>query len=127
MSKIHKRPFRLSKVAKTGSLYLALRQIYGIGHGRAIEVARSENIRNPKNARFSTLTTARIRRMEIFIESHFQVGQPLHLSVKGSVRKELDIGSYRGTRHRRGLSVRGQRTHGNARTQRHLASGRLRG
>jgi len=119
--------FRLSKVGKERSLYSALRQIYGIGRSRAYEIAQSQNISDPESVRFNILPAETIRGIEVFIEANFNVGQDLYLETKASIRNELDMGSYRGIRQRRGLPVRGQRTHGNAQTQRHLAPSRLRG
>jgi small subunit ribosomal protein S13 len=88
--------------------------IYGIGRSRSLKILKDIGIDN--NTRVKDLTEAEISRLREEI-SKYQVEGELRREVRGNIKRLMDIGSYRGLRHRRGLPVRGQRTKTNARTR----------
>jgi len=96
-------------------LEIGLTYIYGIGLTKSHEILQSLDI-NP-DTRVRDLTddeTARIRR---YIDSNLQVEGDLRREVQQNIKRKIEIGCYEGIRHRKGLPVRGQRTHTNARTR----------
>ena len=94
---------------------IAVTYIYGIGKPTAINVLRKANIDPNKRVKaWSDEETARVREI---IERELKVEGDLRREISMNVKRLMDIGSYRGIRHRRGLPVRGQRTHTNARTR----------
>ena len=94
---------------------IALTSIYGIGRSRAIEILDKVGLDpNAKPETWSDEETRTVRRM---IEDEYQVEGQLRTEVQLSVKRLMDIGCYRGLRHRKGLPVRGQRTQTNARTR----------
>ena len=96
-------------------LEIGLTYIYGIGLTKSHEILQSLDI-NP-DTRVRALTddeTARIRR---YIDSNLQVEGDLRREVQQNIKRKIEIGCYEGIRHRKGLPVRGQRTHTNARTR----------
>ena len=94
---------------------IALTSIYGIGRSRAIEILEKLGLDpNAKPETWSDEETRTVRRM---IEDEYQVEGQLRTEVQLSVKRLMDIGCYRGLRHRKGLPVRGQRTQTNARTR----------
>lgn len=93
---------------------IALTYIYGIGRSRANTILGNTGV-NP-NARTQDLTDEDVSRLRREIESKFKVEGALRTETSMNVKRLMDIGCYRGLRHRRGLPVRGQRTHTNART-----------
>ncbi|MBI4612283.1 MAG: 30S ribosomal protein S13 [Planctomycetes bacterium] len=95
--------------------WIALTAIYGIGKVRSREVFERSGVSPVKRAR--ELTTTELRRLEIAIRSTYRVEGELKRELRGRIKHEKDVGSYRGLRHRRGLPVRGQRTRSNARTR----------
>ena len=95
---------------------IALRRLYGVGPTRAIQVARMAGILgNPKMAELTPEQLARLREV---VDRNYQVEGDLRREVQGNIRRLIDIGCYRGIRHRRSLPLRGQRTRTNARTKR---------
>lgn len=94
---------------------VALTYIYGIGRSRAAEVLRKTGV-NP-DTRVRDLTEDETNRLREVIEREYVVEGDLRREVQMNIRRLIDIGSYRGLRHRRGLPVRGQRTRTNARTR----------
>jgi len=94
---------------------IALTKIYGIGHSLAKEICRRADI--PDASRVVNLTEEQINRLRIIIEENFKVEGVLRSEMAMNIKRLMDIGSYRGLRHRRGLPVRGQRTRTNARTR----------
>jgi len=94
---------------------IALTRIYGIGHSLAKEICRRADI--PDASRVVNLTEEQINRLRIIIEENFKVEGVLRSEMAMNIKRLMDIGSYRGLRHRRGLPVRGQRTRTNARTR----------
>jgi len=94
---------------------VALTSIFGIGRSRAMEILeRAEVDPNEKPENWSDDQTRRVRRL---IEDGYAVEGALRTEIQLSIKRLMDIGCYRGVRHRRGLPVRGQRTKTNARTR----------
>jgi small subunit ribosomal protein S13 len=93
---------------------VALTYIYGIGHSRAKEILAATGV-NP-DRRTQDLDDDDVARLRRQIESNFKVEGALRTETSMNIKRLMDIGCYRGLRHRRGLPVRGQRTHTNART-----------
>lgn len=93
----------------------ALRYIYGIGLTRAQEIVREARIDPAKKA--DALTPDELRSIIGIIQTKHRVEGDLRREVAQNIRRLISIGSYRGSRHRKGLPVRGQRTSTNARTR----------
>ena len=93
---------------------IALTYVYGIGRARSQAILASTGV-NP-DTRTQDLTDEDVSRIRREIESKFKVEGALRTETSMNVKRLMDIGCYRGLRHRRGLPVRGQRTHTNART-----------
>lgn len=93
---------------------IALTYIFGIGRSRANQILGSTGV--SPDMRTHDLTDEDVNRIRREIESKFKVEGALRTEVSMNVKRLMDIGCYRGLRHRRGLPVRGQRTHTNART-----------
>lgn len=94
---------------------IALTSIYGIGRSRANEIL--EKIGLDRNTHPEEWTEEQVRRVRRLIEEEYLVEGQLRTDIQMSIKRLMDIGSYRGLRHRRGLPVRGQRTKTNARTR----------
>ena len=94
---------------------IALRYIHGIGPAMAAEICEKVGI--PAEKRVSQLTDAEILQIREAIDAGYTVEGDLRREVAVNVKRLMDLGCYRGLRHRRGLPVRGQRTHTNARTR----------
>lgn len=97
-------------------LEYALRGIYGIGPTRAQQVTERAAIEG--NPRVSELSEQQLTRIREIIDHDYVVEGDLRREVGDNIRRLVEIGSYRGIRHRRGLPLRGQRTKTNARTKR---------
>lgn len=93
----------------------ALPLLYGVGWSRSREALAKTGI-NP-NTRVKDLTESEVARLREVIDRDYKVEGELRSEVQLNVRRLIDIGSYRGVRHRRGMPVRGQRTKTNARTR----------
>ncbi len=93
---------------------IALTYIYGIGHPRARTIMDHTGV--DPDRRTSDLTDEDINKLRREIEDNYKVEGALRTEVSMNIKRLIDIGCYRGLRHRRGLPVRGQRTHTNART-----------
>ena len=93
---------------------VALTYIYGIGHSRAKEILDSTGV--DPDRRTQDLEDGDVNRLRQEIEANFKVEGALRTEVSMNIKRLMDIGCYRGLRHRRNLPVRGQRTHTNART-----------
>ncbi|MDR0555658.1 MAG: 30S ribosomal protein S13 [Holosporaceae bacterium] len=93
----------------------ALRYIYGIGTTRAVRICRETGIPNAK--RVSELTEDEVVRIREVLDRDYQVEGDLRRVVSMNIKRLMDLGCYRGLRHRKGLPVHGQRTHTNARTR----------
>jgi small subunit ribosomal protein S13 len=94
---------------------IALQYIHGIGETRARKIVEAINI--PPERRTNELTDAEVAQIRDFIDREFMVEGDLRREVAMNIKRLMDLGCYRGLRHRRGLPVRGQRTHTNARTR----------
>ena len=94
---------------------VALTYIYGIGPATAHKILEETGI--DPDMRASALSDEDTNRIRRSIENNFKVEGALRTEVSMNIKRLMDIGSYRGIRHRRGLPVRGQRTHTNARTR----------
>ena len=94
----------------------SLRRIYGVGPVIARDVAIKAAIDG--NPRVRDLSEAELTRIREIVDRDYQVEGDLRREVNGNIRRLIDIGTYRGLRHRRGLPLRGQQTRTNARTKR---------
>ncbi len=94
---------------------IGLTYIYGIGRVTARKILAATGV-NPEQ-RIRDLSDADVNKLRQEIEKMYRVEGALRTEVAMNVKRLMDIGSYRGIRHRRGLPVRGQRTHTNARTK----------
>ncbi len=94
---------------------IALTYIFGVGRSTAHHVLDTTAVR--PDTRVRDLTDAEVARLRQAIEREVKVEGALRTEVAMNIKRLMDIGSYRGTRHRRNLPVRGQRTHTNARTK----------
>jgi small subunit ribosomal protein S13 len=94
---------------------IGLTYIYGIGRASAQEIMEKAGI--DASQRIRDLTDADVNKLRQVIEKEYRVEGALRTEVAMNIKRLMDIGSYRGIRHRRGLPVRGQRTHTNARTK----------
>ena len=94
---------------------IALQYIHGIGPKFAKDICEKVNI--PAERRVSQLTDAEILQIRETIDRDYLVEGDLRREVITNIKRLMDLGSYRGLRHRKGLPVRGQRTHTNARTR----------
>ena len=94
---------------------IALTYIYGIGRTRSIEILKQTEI--DENIRVKDLDDDQLVALRDFIEGNYKVEGDLRREVAADIRRKVEIGSYEGLRHRRGLPVRGQRTKTNARTR----------
>ena len=92
-----------------------IQTIYGIGPARAKLILAQAGI-NP-DTRVRNLTDEEVRSIDTLIQRDFKVEGDLRRDVSANIKRLMDINSYRGSRHKRGLPVRGQRTHTNARTR----------
>ena len=94
---------------------VALTYIYGIGRSRAAEILAATGV-NP-DTRFKDLTDTQVVPLPDYIEGNLKFEGDRRREVAADIRRKVEIGCYQGIRHRRGLPVRGQRTHTNARTR----------
>ena len=96
-------------------LEIALTYIFGIGRTRSIETLKGASI--DPNKRVKDLTDEEVVQLRDWIDANYRVEGDLRREVASDIRRKIEIGCYQGIRHRRGLPVRGQRTHTNARTR----------
>jgi small subunit ribosomal protein S13 len=94
---------------------VALTYIYGIGRSRSFEILKNTGIDPEK--RVGDLTDEEISKITKYIQDHFKVEGELRSEVERNIRRLIEIGCYRGIRHKLGLPVRGQKTRSNARTR----------
>jgi small subunit ribosomal protein S13 len=94
---------------------IALRYIHGIGPKFANEICQKVGI--PAERRVNQLTDAEVLQIRETIDRDYTVEGDLRREVQMNIKRLMDLGCYRGLRHRKGLPVRGQRTHTNARTR----------
>ena len=96
-------------------LEIGLRYIYGIGPTKSVEIC--VNARVDPATRVRDLTDEEVVRIRDWIGANYRVEGDLRREVNQHIKRKIEIGSYQGIRHRRGLPVNGQRTHTNARTR----------
>jgi small subunit ribosomal protein S13 len=96
-------------------LEVALTYIFGIGRSRALETLKQTGI--SPDMRVRDLGDEELVKLRDWIDATYQIEGDLRREVQADIRRKVEIGSYQGIRHRRGLPVRGQRTHTNARTR----------
>ena len=94
---------------------IALQYIHGIGPTKAREIMTKVSI--PESRRVNELSDSEVIQIRETIDRDYMVEGDLRREVSMNIKRLMDLGSYRGLRHRRGLPVRGQRTHTNARTR----------
>ena len=94
---------------------IALTYVYGIGRPSSVQILKQAEING--STRVKDLTEDEIARIRSIIEKDYEVEGDLRRSINMNVKRLMDIGAYRGLRHRKGLPVRGQRTHTNARSR----------
>jgi small subunit ribosomal protein S13 len=123
LSPIHNRPFAEGIMARISGIDLprdkrvevALTYIFGLGPASAQRIVAESGI-DPQT-RVRELSDADVARLREIVERDYRVEGDLRREVNGNIKRLVDIGCYRGLRHRRGLPVRGQRTKTNARTR----------
>nr|WP_303769728.1 30S ribosomal protein S13 [Schaalia odontolytica] len=96
-------------------LEIALTYIYGVGRTRAAETLAATGV--SPDIRVKDATEEELVKLRDYIEANFKVEGDLRREVQADIRRKIEIGSYQGLRHRRGLPVHGQRTKTNARTR----------
>ena len=94
---------------------IALTYIYGIGRTTALKILDTTGVNWERN--IDDLSADEVNEIRKELESNYKVEGDLRREISGSIKRLMDIGCYRGLRHRRGLPARGQRTHTNARTR----------
>jgi small subunit ribosomal protein S13 len=94
---------------------VALTYIYGIGRTRALQTLQATGVNG--DTRVSSLTDDDLLKLRDWIDATYQVEGDLRREIQADIRRKIEIGSYQGIRHRRGLPVHGQRTQTNARTR----------
>ena len=96
-------------------LEISLTYIYGVGRSTSQLICEQTNL--PRDTRVRDLTDDEVARLRAFIDANLKVEGDLRREVAGHIKRKVEIGTYSGIRHRRGLPVRGQRTRTNARTR----------
>ncbi len=94
---------------------IGLTYIHGIGLSRSQQMLEAVDV--PSDTKVRDLTDAEVVAIRNFIDSNYRVEGDLRREVSQNIKRKIEIGRYQGLRHRRGLPVRGQRTHTNARTR----------
>ncbi|MGH8897855.1 MAG: 30S ribosomal protein S13 [Egibacteraceae bacterium] len=94
---------------------IGLTYIFGIGRSRAAQTLSAVGV--DPSTRIRDLTDDQVKLLRDYLDANFQVEGDLRREVAQNIKRKVDIGCYQGIRHRRGLPVRGQRTHTNARTR----------
>ena len=102
-------------IPKEKRIEISLMYIYGIGRPLSNKILKVANIDPDKRAK--DLTEEEIARLSTVIQKDYKVEGDLRRDISANIKRLIDVGSYRGLRHRRGLPVRGQRTKTNARTR----------
>ncbi|MBO9313275.1 MAG: 30S ribosomal protein S13 [Chloroflexus sp.] len=103
-------------IPRNKKIEIAITYIYGIGRSNGMDILRKANV-NPER-RVRDLTEEELGRIREIIDREYRVEGDLRREVQLNIKRLMDIGCYRGLRHRRGMPVRGQRTRTNARTRR---------
>lgn len=103
-------------IPRNKKLEVALRYIYGVGPSNSVEIMQQANVSPATRVR--DLTEEEVGRLREVVERNYVVEGDLRRATQMNIKRLMDIGCYRGLRHRRGMPVRGQRTRTNARTRR---------
>ena len=96
-------------------LVISLTYLFGIGNTTAARICSEVGI--DPSTRVRDLTDSEVARIRDWIDEHIEVEGDLRREVQQNIKRKIEIGCYQGVRHRKGLPVRGQRTHTNARTR----------
>ena len=96
-------------------LEVALTYIFGIGRTRALQTLQATGVNG--DTRVGNLSDDELLKLRDWIDANYQVEGDLRREIQADIRRKVEIGSYQGIRHRRGLPVHGQRTQTNARTR----------
>jgi small subunit ribosomal protein S13 len=96
-------------------LAIALTSIFGVGRSLSLKILKSNNI--DQNKKISDLSENELIQIRDYINNNFEIEGDLKRSVQSDIKRKIDIGTYQGVRHRKGLPVRGQKTKTNARTK----------
>ena len=96
-------------------IQIALTYIYGIGRTTSQQICDTTDVN--RDTRVRDLTDDEVGRIRVYIDQNLRVEGDLRREVTQDIKRKMEIGCYQGIRHRRGLPVRGQRTHTNARTR----------
>lgn len=102
-------------VPREKRLEISLTYIFGIGRTTSQQICEATGIN--RDTRVRDLTDEEVTRLRNYIGANLKVEGDLRRDIQQDIRRKMEIGSYQGIRHRRGLPVRGQRTHTNARTR----------
>jgi small subunit ribosomal protein S13 len=103
-------------IPRNKKLHVSLTYIYGVGHSNGRKIIERANV-NPET-RVRDLTEEEVGRLREIVEREYRVEGDLRREEQMNIKRLMDIGCYRGLRHRRGMPLRGQRTRTNARTRR---------
>lgn len=103
-------------VPRNKKIGISIRYVYGIGPSNGIDILKKANV-NP-DARTRDLTEDEVTRIREVVDRDYTVEGDLRRAVQLNIKRLMDIGCYRGLRHRKGMPLRGQRTRTNARTRR---------
>jgi small subunit ribosomal protein S13 len=104
-------------------ILFALPYIYGLGPSLAKQICKKAKI--PENKRVEELSDGEVKLIRDILDADYKVEGDLRREVQLNIKRLMDLGCYRGLRHRRGLPVNGQRTHTNARTRKGPRKGML--
>ncbi|HEX9467154.1 MAG TPA: 30S ribosomal protein S13 [Acidimicrobiia bacterium] len=96
-------------------LEISLTYIFGVGHTRSLEICNGVGI--SPNTRVRDLTDEEVAQLRGYVDANLKVEGDLRRDIAANIKRKVEIGSYEGLRHRRGLPVHGQRTRTNARTR----------
>ena len=102
-------------IPRNKKIAISISYIYGIGRSNGAQILKKANV-NPE-ARVRDLTEEEVAQLRNHIDANLKVEGDLRRDVAQDIKRKIEIGCYQGIRHRRGLPVRGQRTHTNARTR----------
>ena len=102
-------------IPKDKRVVIALTYVYGIGPTASVKILAKAEI--SQSVRVKDMTEDEVTKIRTIIEKEYEVEGDLRRGINMNLKRLMDIGSYRGLRHRRGLPVRGQRSHTNARTR----------
>ncbi len=102
-------------IPKEKKICISLGYIYGIGRSNAMDILKKANV-NP-DVRAKNLTEEEVSRLATILQKEYKTEGALRRDITMNIRRLIDVGSYRGSRHKKSLPARGQRTRTNARTR----------